>query len=185
MQLDLSHIRQPETEFNRTYEPTGLAGAGHEEFRVASPVDLRMVIYKDHDRFRLVGRVTTELELACSRCLEPFGLPVDREFDLRYLPAGAAAAGAPEEDEDGAEVEDDDVAMTFYRGDLIDLGDMLREQFYLALPMKPLCRDDCRGLCPHCGVNLNVETCACRPQWEDPRLAGLRALMSERKHDDA
>jgi uncharacterized protein len=183
MRLDLSHIRQPETEFNRIIEPSAVAG-GEEEFRVTAPVVLRMVIHKDHDRFRLVGSTQTNLELVCSRCLEPFGLPVDREFDLRYLPAGTAAEGS-DEGEDGTEVEDDDLSMTFYRDEHIDLGDMLREQFYLALPMKPLCRADCRGLCPHCGTNLNVESCACQPQWEDPRLAGLKALMTERKHDDA
>ena len=53
----------------------------------------------------------------------------------------------------------------------------MREQFYLALPMKPLCREDCKGLCPQCGTNLNTGTCECRPEWEDPRLAALKALI--------
>ena len=87
MRLELSHIRQPETEFHKVFQPAELAG-GDEEYRVTAPVDLRMVIHKDQDRFRLVGAVKTELELACSRCLEPFKLPVDRDFDLRFLPAG-------------------------------------------------------------------------------------------------
>jgi uncharacterized protein len=184
MRLELSHIRQPETAFSRTYEPASLAGTA-DEFRVTAPVTLGMVIHKDHDRFRLMGTVQAQLELDCSRCLEPFRLPVDREFDLRYLPAGSTAVEGTGDDEEGREVEDDDVATTFYRDEHIDLGDLLREQFYLELPMKPLCRAECRGLCPHCGVNLNVETCACQPQWEDPRLAGLKALIPERKHDDA
>jgi len=53
------------------------------------------------------------------------------------------------------------------------------------LPMKPLCKQDCKGLCSQCGVNLNIETCQCSVQWEDPRLAGLKALITDRKHDDA
>jgi uncharacterized protein len=53
---------------------------------------------------------------------------------------------------------------------------MLREQFYLALPMKPLCRDECRGLCPSCGTNRNTGACTCAPVWEDPRLAPLKEL---------
>ena len=57
----------------------------------------------------------------------------------------------------------------------------MREQLYLALPMKPLCREDCRGLCAECGANLNLTTCGCARRWEDPRLAGLRALLDERK----
>jgi uncharacterized protein len=180
MRLELSHNRQPETEFHKVFQPADLAG-GDEEYRVTAPVDLRVVIYKDHDRFRLVGTVKTELELSCSRCLEPFVMPVDREFDLRYLPAGAAE---PDEDEE-IEVEDDDVAVTFYRDEQIDLNELLREQFYLALPMKPLCSEDCQGICPQCGTNRNTAPCDCTPQWEDPRLAALKTLLEKRKHDDA
>ena len=185
MRLELSHIRQPETEFKKVFQPADVQGED-EEYRITAPVELQMVIHKDHDRFRLVGSVTTELELACSRCLEPYRMPIDRDFDLRYLPAGAAALGnADEGEDDGDEVEDDDVAMTFYRDEQIDLTELLREQFYLALPMKPLCRDDCQGICPQCGTNRNTAPCDCNPQWEDPRMAGLKTLLTKRKHDDA
>jgi uncharacterized protein len=184
MRLDLSHIRQAETAFLRQYEPSGFAG-DDEDYRVITPVSLGFTIHKDHDRFRLVGSVSTTLELGCSRCLEPFTLPVNATFDLRYLPQGTGQeAGAAGEDDDG-EVQDDDVAVSFYRDDEIDLADLLREQFYLALPMKPLCREECQGLCPQCGVNRNVETCQCSARWDDPRLAALKALIPERKHDDA
>ena len=181
MRLELSHIRQPETEFHKVFQPADVA-TGDEDYRVTAPVDLRMTIHKDHDRFRLVGAVKTELELQCSRCLEPFVMPVDREFDLRYLPHGAAAPDSDDEDE-GAEVEDDDVAVTFYRDDVIDLNELLREQFYLALPMKPLHAEDCQGICPQCGTNRNLASCDCHPQWDDPRLAGLKTLL--KKNDDA
>jgi uncharacterized protein len=181
MRLELSHIRQPETEFHKVFQPAEVA-TGDEDYRVTAPVDLRMTIHKDHDRFRLVGTVTTELELQCSRCLEPFVMPVDREFDLRYLPHGAGESDADGEDE-GMEVEDDDVAVTFYRDEIIDLNELLREQFYLALPMKPLHADDCQGICPQCGTNRNLTPCDCHPQWEDPRLAGLKTLL--KRNDDA
>jgi uncharacterized protein len=183
MRLDLSHLRQPETAFLRQYEPSAFA-EDDEDYRVVAPVSLGFTVYKDHDRFRLVGTVSTRLELACSRCLDPFTLPLDAAFDLRFLPQGAGADVAPDDAED-AEVGDDDVAVTFYRDDEIDLAALLKEQFYLALPMKPLCTEACRGLCPQCGVNLNVETCQCRSTWDDPRLAGLKALITDRKHDDA
>ena len=207
MRLELSHLRQPETDFHRVFQPADLAG-GDEEYRVTAPVDLRMVIHKDHDRFRLVGTVNATLELACSRCLEPFVMPVDRAFDVRYLPSGHSTAQSPRrggpgeaepepDEEDETEVEDDDVAVTFYRDDQIDLNELLREQFYLALPMKPLCSEDCKGICPQCGTNRNTTPCDCTPQWEDPRLAGLKTLLDrptmqrphggdpkKRKHDD-
>lgn len=179
MRLELSHFRQPETDFQKVFQPAEVA-TGAEEYRVTSPVDLRLVIHKDRDRFRLVGTVKTELELACSRCLEPFVLPVDRAFDLRYLPHGAAE---PEADDEETEVEDDDVAVTFYRDEQIDLNELLREQFYLALPMKPLCSESCQGICPQCGTNRNTAPCDCNPHWEDPRMAGLKTLL--KRNDDA
>jgi uncharacterized protein len=180
MKLDLTHIRQPETDFLRQYEPAAVAG-GDEEYRVVAPVSLKMTIFKDHDRFRLLGGVTTTLELVCSRCLEPFTLPVDAAFDLRYLPHGAVE----EAPDDESAIEEDDTSTSFYSDDEIDLAGLLREQFYLALPMKPLCRAECRGLCPQCGTNLNEGTCQCDTAWHDPRLDALKALITDRKHDDA
>jgi DUF177 domain-containing protein len=176
MILDLSTIRQPETVLSRRFEPSAFDGR-FEDFRVIRPVMLTAKIYKDRDRFRLVGSVQTVLEFACSRCLEPFEQPVDAEFDIRYLPQS-------ENTGEEREVEEDDLTVAFYRDDVIDLGQLLEEQFYLTLPMKPLCRDECKGLCPSCGVNLNVETCGCQVRWEDPRLAGLKALMN-RNNDNA
>ncbi len=78
------------------------------------------------------------------------------------------------------EIEEDDLETSYYRDDQIDLNELMREQFYLALPMKPLCREDCKGLCAQCGTNLNTGTCDCAPVWEDPRLAALKALKGPR-----
>ncbi len=64
---------------------------------------------------------------------------------------------------------------------MIDLGQMIEEQFYLALPMKPLCHADCKGLCANCGTNLNVAACDCQVRWEDPRLAVLKAFIDRTK----
>ena len=176
MILDLSRIRQPESLVSRRYEPSAFEGRTT-EFSVVEPVTLDGRILKDRDKFRLVGTVSTLLELSCSRCLEPFRFPVNAAFDVRYLPQS-------ENTGDEREVEEDDLSVSFYRDESIDLGQLLDEQFYLALPMKPLCRDDCKGLCPSCGANRNVETCGCQARWDDPRLAGLTALMS-RDTDDA
>jgi uncharacterized protein len=135
-----------------------------------APVDLAFEIHKDKDKFRLVGTVATELELPCSRCLEPFRLPVAAPFDLRYLPASEVSS------EGEREVDDEDLETSYYENDAIDLNELLREQFYLALPMKPLCQEECQGLCAQCGTNLNTGKCDCAPVWEDPRLAALKGL---------
>ena len=182
MRVELSHIRLAETEIAKVFEPADLPGEG-DEYRVNIPVDLRLTIHKDHDRYRLVGTVKTELVLDCSRCLEPFVLPVDRAFDLRFLPATLVDAEKAEDEE--TEVEDDDVSITYYRDDQIDLIELLREQFYLALPMKPLCTPACKGICPHCGTSRNLAACDCNPQMEDTRMDVLKTLITKRKHDDA
>jgi len=181
MRLDLSHIRQAETSVLRQFEPSAFADQD-EDYRVIVPATLAFTVAKDDDRFRLAGTLTTTLELGCSRCLEAFTLPVNAAFDLRYLPEGTAATDADTED---GELADEDTSAAYYRDDEIDLGDLMREQFYLALPMKPLCRPDCKGLCPQCGTNLNTDICQCEMQWEDPRLAGLKALIPDRKTDNA
>jgi len=170
MKLDLTRYRQPEAEFSRTFPPAEVSDEG-DSYRIAEPVELAFTVHKDKDKFRLVGRAKTVLELPCSRCLEPYRLPVDAPFDLRFLPA------SDEGKESEREVEEDDLETSFYRDDEIDLNELLREQFYLALPMKPLCRDDCKGLCAQCGTNQNTGTCDCAPAWEDPRLAALKKLM--------
>ncbi|MBI4887452.1 MAG: DUF177 domain-containing protein [Acidobacteria bacterium] len=173
MQLDLTRYRQPLGRFERTFQPAEI-GDEADTYRVVAPAHLAFDIHKDKDRFRLVGTVAAELELTCGRCLEPYRLPVSAPFDLRYLPPAAAAAGEEHELADG------DLETSYYRDDQIDLGELLREQFYLALPMKPLCRDECRGLCPQCGTNLNTSPCDCAPVWSDPRLAVLRTLTTDR-----
>jgi uncharacterized protein len=173
MLLDLTRYRQPLNAFSRTFRPEEVAQPG-DAYRIVAPVRLDMEVHKDKDRFRLSGTTSTELELPCSRCLEPFRLPVEAPFDQRFLPASALDA------EGEREVQDEDVDISYYRDDQIDLNELLREQFYLALPMKPLCRDDCRGLCAQCGTNLNAGTCACVTDWEDPRLAPLKGLKRNR-----
>jgi uncharacterized protein len=172
LSLNLAKIRDAHERFEQVYRPEQLT-ASDDSFKVAAPVNLAFDIHKDKDQFRLVGSVRTTLELPCSRCLEPFTWPVDSSFDLRYQPH-ARNTGEGER-----EIEEDDLTTAFYENEAIDLGQLMREQFYLTLPMKPLCRDECKGLCPTCGTNWNKGACDCTNQWEDPRLAALKALRRE------
>ena len=172
LSLNLARIRTAQERFECDYEPGAFPGTG-EGFRVVAPVRLAFDIHKDKDQFRLVGGVQAKLELTCGRCLEPFTLPVDAPFDLRYHPH-ALNTGEGER-----EVEEDDLTTAFYTDEAIDLGQLMAEQFYLALPMKPLCSEACQGLCPICGTNRNRAACLCRSGWEDPRFAGLRELKAD------
>jgi len=168
MLLDLSRIRTPLERYEKVYQAD--AFPADESFRVAAPVDLAFDIRKDKQQFQLTGRVQTMLELLCSRCLEPFTRPVDAQFDLRYQPQALNTSA------DEHEIQEDDLSTAFYENDQIDLGQLLREQFLLSLPMKPLCTDACCGLCPVCGTNLNRGDCDCTRTWDDPRFAALREL---------
>jgi len=173
LMLDLSRMREAHERIERAIPPDTIGGAEDEAYRVSSPVQLAFGISKDGRQFHLVGDVKATLDLSCGRCLEDFRFPVDASFDVLYLPH-AENVGEGE-----LEVEEDDLTTAYYRDDQIDLAQLVREQFYLAIPMKPLCRDACRGLCPQCGTNLNTGSCNCRPQRTDPRLEGLKSLLNK------
>ena len=175
MLLDLSKMRGAHDRFVRAFEPSAVDQDG-EVYRVVKAVSLPFDIYKDHRQLRLVGRMTTTLELACGRCLERFTFEVDEPFDLLYLPHDENVG------EGEIAIEDDDLNTAYYRDDVIDLGQLMREQFYLVLPMKPLCSESCRGLCPECGANLNAGTCGCVRRVEDPRWDALRSLADRGKN---
>jgi uncharacterized protein len=168
LSLDLTRIRTADERFERTYEPEQLTP--DDAYSVVAPVALAFDIRRNKSEFHLTGTIATTLELPCSRCLEPLLWPVAASFDLRYQPL-ARNVGEGE-----LEVHEDDLSTAFYQNDAIDLELLMKEQFQLALPMKPLCAGDCQGLCPVCGTNLNRGACTCTRTWEDPRLAALKAL---------
>ena len=170
MLLDLRQLMEARDCLERTY-PVSSFSSGEEDYDVIDAVTLAIDMQKDRDEYRLVGRVATTLELSCCRCVERFATPIEVAFDLRYV-SQTRNTGVGD-----AEVRDDDLTTAFYRDDQIDLGQLMREQFYLALPMKPLCTDGCRGLCPVCGTDLNRGACQCGTAWHDPQLAGLKALL--------
>jgi uncharacterized protein len=170
--LDVSQMREARASVERTLDAVAVANdAG--AFRVGGPVRLQFTIQKDRQQFRLAGSVQATLELECSRCLAAFEMPVDETFDVLYLPH-ADAKGDGE-----VEIEDDDLSTAYFRDQVIDLGQLAMEQFFMALPMKPLCSETCRGICPLCGRNLNTGSCTCAVRWEDPRLAVLREIKKD------
>jgi uncharacterized protein len=178
MLLDLSRLRDgAEERVVRTWPAASFEAT--EDFAVAAPVSFDAVVRKDKQAYHLVGRAATELELNCSRCTEPFRAPVETAFDLRYLPHRDNVAPGAKGRADEHEIQEDDLSTAFYRDETIDLGELVREQFYLALPMKPLCTEACKGLCPQCGTNLNRATCDCRNEWVDPRFEKLKALKRD------
>lgn len=176
MLFDLSKVHGSRHHMARTFQPVDF-GPDDVDYRVVEPVDLSMEIEKTAGAsYRVTGTAGTTLELQCGRCLEDFPLRVDAAFELRYVPLAKEAAAESER-----EISEDDLTTAFYSEGMLDLIDLMREQFQLALPMKPLCAQSCRGLCSHCGANLNRADCGCKPVWEDPRLAPLKSLLNREK----
>ena len=102
------------------------------------------------------GKLQGHLQLSCSRCLESYEAPVAGEFDLLLAPA-PGRLGAGEEELSAA-----DLDLDYYSGDILDLEAIIREQIILLVPLKPLCAEECRGICPRCGAVLNQEACNCK-----------------------
>ncbi len=121
------------------------------------------------------GHLAARLSLECGRCLDPFPLPVDQNVDLFFLPH----EDDRQDDEDEVELAESDLVVAYYRGDSLDLGEVVREQLFLSLPMKRLCQEGCRGLCPSCGINRNRGQCQCVADTTDPRFATLKKLLGE------
>lgn len=125
---------------------------------------------------RLKGKLATNIEVACARCLDPVALPVKRTFDLLYRPLGTDAG------HEELSVTDAEAEIGYYQGDGLLLEDTLREQVLLAVPLKTICREDCKGLCPKCGKNLNEGECSCAEEVEDPRWATLKEIRGKLEH---
>lgn len=120
----------------------------------------------------VVGELQTEVEVNCTRCLEPFDTTVTVELEEEFRAALDLRTGAslPQE-------EDSDEATRIDDKHLIDLNEVLRQALLLAIPSSPVCREDCAGLCPQCGANLNDGPCDCPDEETDPRWEALRALL--------
>jgi uncharacterized protein len=124
---------------------------------------------------RLKGSFKGNFQVPCARCVEPVEVPLAAGFDLIFRPLGVDA-GASERSISAPETE-----IGYYQGDSLALEDVLREQVLLSLPVRTLCSEDCKGLCPHCGVNRNNQPCTCDEGASDPRWEALSGLRSRIK----
>jgi uncharacterized protein len=149
-----------------THELGRLLAEPVQDFRLPSTLTVAVNFYRAGQDLFFQGRITGQLKGQCSRCVEDYTFPLAVDFNFVFVPRHEVGAAGEEEDAD----------LTYYEGEEIDLSPMLQEQVLLALPTRPLCRENCAGLCPQCGANRNLTTCKCQPERGDPRLAVLRTL---------
>jgi len=166
MFLDVKELAVRKLRIHKLY-PQGTIDYHTEEFQQVEPLEVRGTAELVEGQIRLRGELHTRVELVCARCLDPVTEEISREFDLVYRPMNAIRTN--EETQIGG----DETEVAFFEGPGFFLADALAEQVNLAMPMKAICRSDCRGLCAQCGANLNHEDCHCQTHPADPRLAPL------------
>jgi uncharacterized protein len=135
------------------------------DYQVRGPIEVALAHYRAGTDLFFNGKVHCRVAGTCGRCLDEYEFPVDAALSRVFAPGD----GEFSEEDDEAEVE-------HYQGEEVDLSPVVREIVLLALPTQPLCRSDCRGLCPQCGANLNTAACQCSGERGDPRLAVLRSI---------
>jgi len=139
-------------------------------FRFISPIAVHLDLSKLGKTIMVKSRVQAKVEWPCARCLQIFPLDLTSEYSTILKPKpGFSLQGE-------VELTREEVETEFYEGEEIDLNSLVQDQVLLALPQKALCREECRGLCPRCGKNLNREVCQCAVGLVDPRLEILRKV---------
>jgi len=167
VRIEVENLTEAGEPFAHTYAPGELSLDGEQaslgtEARVAGRASRR------GEEVRLRGKIQAHVEVACDRCLAPVAVPMEVEFETAFIPQ-AKAAGATE----NVELHAEDMGLAAFEGDAIDLDELVREQLLLALPSRHLCREECAGLCPTCGADLNAGRCGCEQKETDPRWSAL------------
>jgi len=179
MLIRVAELRLRKLEFQQEFEPAAIDFGA--DLRQVGPLKTKgraevIVEHRGHkqniDDIRVIGKLEVTMEVGCARCLDAVQYGVDRSFDLLYRPLGVDRRA------EEVSISEADTEIGYYEGEGLLLEDVLREQVLLASPVKLICREDCRGLCPQCGTNLNTATCNCQ-QPGDPRWAPLSELKNK------
>jgi len=168
MQINVSQQLKASIGSIRNYEVSGTIDVADDGS--GSIVQGKVKLMRTNRGILTKGVLRNEVEVTCSRCLSLFSCPLSLNIEEEYFPATDVVSGVslPVPQEPGCFIIDEH--------HVLDLTEAIRQYVLLAIPMKPLCRQDCAGLCPHCGHNLNEGPCGCMPQEADPRWSELDKL---------
>jgi uncharacterized protein len=177
MIVDLRTISNGPRYVDLAFEPGWWHGDEHYDqiLGLDGPLESRIAISKAGTKYVLEGHLKGVLRVRCDRCIEPYHYDLESSFRLflALAPAGA--------DESELELSEEDLSVDFVVGDEINLDEIVKEQVYLSLPMKTVCREECAGLCPICGANLNEEACECHREMGHPGFQKLKKAKLYRK----
>jgi uncharacterized protein len=167
VRITLAELELHRVTITESYGPGSLDLTGT-DFRQTAPVQFNGTAELLGEEVRIKGHLTTRLETICDRCLVKVEIPISHDFDLFYRPEQTIAK------EEEIEVPTGEMEIGFFSADGIETADVATEQVILSMPMKVVCKADCRGLCPECGANRNVAPCNCAPPQQDSPFASLR-----------
>lgn len=185
MKITIAHIPPDGFHFeftkNAAFFPVLSDMINSKDIGFSSPVsgEISAVVMSD-DLVEIRGRVNVTLSCECGRCLEPFEQELKRTFMLNFVKnpdeKNPVRKETLSDNEDGNEITDKDITTEYFIGDAIELKESIQEQIILNLPPRPLCSEECKGLCPVCGLNLNVSSCNCTQTKGHPAFAVLKGL---------
>jgi uncharacterized protein len=168
MRIELDSLEKG-GEFAQTYQPDELILDEHEVCLI-EPAEVRGHVRKEAGEVELAGRLDAKVEALCARCLKPVALPIAADFAERFVPAVSWRS------EEQHELREEDLNIAVFDGKAIEIDDVVREELLLAMPAQVLCCEDCKGLCPACGVDRNVTKCECETRQGDSRWQALKDL---------
>lgn len=181
MIIDLRTIHEGSRNFEFSLDKDWLQKGKQAEtgFELDQTLSVNADIYKAGDKFILEGGFQGGIKINCDRCLEPF----HQDLKVRFRSVIALISLNNDEVDKDADKEliEEDLDVDIIKADVIDLAGIVKEQLYLNLPMKLICRTDCRGLCPKCGMNLNLKKCSCQPDQGHPGFQKLKTLKLANK----
>lgn len=170
------HVREiPEEGLERGFSlEKGQLQWAEEEPELASAVKVQLKAQRLRRNVQLTGQIGCQVTLVCSRCLKRFSLPLEIPFKRLFCPYPARVEGEKE-------LSLDDTEVSFYQGEEIDTAPVIEEELLLFLPFRPLCQENCQGLCPGCGADLNLGPCGCPAGEERPALAHFSDFIVKNK----
>lgn len=142
----------------------------------SGPIRSEVTVTREFDHMRVSGRVRAEVTLVCSRCIASYNEEVDSHFTIFFR------KGTPQDivEEEEIELGEEDLISAFYSGDEIELAHEIEEQVAMGIPLKPLCREECRGLCPTCGTDMNLSSCSCQREQTSLKFSALKDFKVSR-----
>jgi DUF177 domain-containing protein len=169
MRIELENLEGGKGDFAHVYNPDDLNPVD-ERVKLAATATVNGKIRLAGNEVFVNGHVDTRAQVECDRCLKPIELPVNADFELEYI------TGSEYESSGVAELTEAEMSVSVFDGDAIDVDEIVKEQILLAVPTRMLCREDCKGICPQCGVDRNTGECKCVTEEIDPRWAALKNL---------